>query len=123
MSETDEQDEYYFLELFTTFKEALHRAKSISAKYHGLARVKREDEKFKVLVPLWVKNDILHPPTPEAEEDGDYYADQEEQRHDPVDEELEREKEDLISEIYGEAEDWNRSSETGWFYNDDDEST
>ena len=119
MPESTEQDEYYFLELFDTFKEASQRAKSISAQYDGLARVKREDGKFKILVPLWVKDHILNPPPPEDDEI-DYSDTSEQDSYDPIDEERERVRAELLSEIYEDADDWSRSSESGWFYGDDD---
>ena len=123
MSEASEQDEYYFLELFDTYEQASHRARQISSEYGGLARVKREDASFKVLVPLWVKNQILDPQSPPSDDDEEDDGDQKEEGddYDPVDEEIQREREELLGEIYGNADNWNRSDQGGWFYSDDDE--
>lgn len=115
-------DEYHFLELFQTFGQAGRRAKQLAKKYKGLVRVKREDSNFKILVPLWVKSEILDPPLASSEptDSEEDQSDDDDELYDPIDEEFQKEQEELMNDIYGDRNDWGRSTEEGWFYDDSD---
>ena len=113
---------YNFLELFPSFGEASRRARQLASKYDGLVCVKRDNDSFKILVPLWVKNEVLSPPqialptkSPQAAGNEGFV---EEQDFDSTDKELAREQEELLNDVYGDREDWGRSTEEGWFYDD-----
>ncbi|KRG42936.1 hypothetical protein ARC78_08095 [Stenotrophomonas pictorum JCM 9942] len=125
MTESDDDhlaNEYHFLELFQDFSQASRRAKQLARTYEGLVRVKREDSNFKILVPLWVKSEILDPPppAPKPSDVDDDPEDDDDDYYDPIDEELNKEQEELRNEVYGSRDDWGRSTEEGWFYDDGD---
>ncbi|WP_447586133.1 hypothetical protein [Pseudoxanthomonas mexicana] len=107
---TSLEEPFESLGTYQTFAVASGIAKGLAGDHQTAVFVQRVGEGWQVRVPSWVK----------------LFLDQSaEERRWKVDEspipEPDMELDDLRSELIDDAEDWNRSDQSGWFYPESDE--